>query len=108
VTRQSRQQDGRIQTAEPCLSGSDPVINGLEFNGNHLTFGLSDGHRVAIHLLFYPRLLDASELRRKNWKLVAGGKGVEWADIGEEISVTGLIALQEERHLVDTLDVLGS
>jgi hypothetical protein len=44
-------------------------------------------------------------LRRKNWKLIAGGKGVQWADIGEEISVTGLIALQEERHLVDTLDV---
>jgi hypothetical protein len=41
----------------------------------------------------------------KTGSWLPGGKGVQWADIGEEISVTGLIALQEERHLVDTLDV---
>jgi hypothetical protein len=104
VTRQSRQHDGRIQKAGSCLSGSDLVIKELEFNGNHVTFGLSDGHRVAIHLLLYPKLLDASELQRKSWKLIAGGKGVQWGDIGEDISLTGLLVLQEVRYLVDTLD----
>jgi hypothetical protein len=104
MTRQSRHQDGRIQKALSCLSRSDPVIKGVEFNGNHLTFCLSDGHRVAIHLLLYPKLLDASELQRKSWKLIAGGKEVQWADIGEDISVTGLLALQEVRYLVETLD----
>jgi hypothetical protein len=97
--------DGRIQKAESRSSCPDPVINRVEFSGNHLTFGLSDGHRVAIHLLFYPKLLDASELQRKSWKLVAGGKGVQWTNIGEDISVTGLLALQKVRHPVDTLDV---
>ena len=103
MIRQSRQQDGRIQKAGPRASLSDPVIKGIEFNGNHLTFSLSDGHRVAIHLLFYPKLIDASELQRKSWKLIAGGKGVQWSDIGEDISVTGLLALHEVRHL-HTLD----
>ena len=105
MTQQSRQQNGQIQKAGSSLSRSDPVIKGVEFKGNHLTFGLSDGHRVAIHLLLYPKLLDASELQRKSWKLIAGGSGVEWADIGEDISVTGLLALQAERYPVDTLDV---
>ena len=105
MARQSRQQDGRIRKTGSCVSRSDPVVKGVEFNGNHLTFGLSDGHRVAIHLLFYPKLLDASELQRKSWKLIAGGKEVHWADIGQDISVTGIIALQEERYLVDTWDV---
>jgi len=58
-----------------------------------------------MHLLFYPKLLDASELQRKSWKLIAGGKGVQWADIGEDISVTGLLGLQKVRYVVDTLDV---
>ena len=104
MTRQSRQQDGRIQKAVSGLSRSDPVIKGVEFNGNHLTFGLSDGHRVAIHLLLYPKLLDASELQRKAWKLIAGGKGIRWTDIGEYISVSRLLAFQEVRYLVETLD----
>ncbi|MBV9731218.1 MAG: DUF2442 domain-containing protein [Verrucomicrobia bacterium] len=105
MTRQSPQHDCRIQKAEPPGSLSGPVIKGVEFNGNHLTFGLSDGHRVAIHLLLYPKLLDASELQRKSWKLIAGGKGVQWADIDESISVAGLLALQKVRCLVDILDV---
>ena len=105
MTRQSPQFDCRNQKAGPRVSRSDPIIKGVEFNGNHLTFGMSDGHRVAIHLLLYPKLLDASELERKSWKLIAGGKGVHWSGIGEDISVTGLLALQNARRLVDTLDV---
>ena len=103
MTRQFPLPDCRNQKARPRASLSDPVIKGVEFNGNHLTFGLSDGHRVAIHLLFYPKLIDASESQRKSWKLVAGGKQVRWTDIGEGISVRGLLALHEVRHL-HTLD----
>jgi hypothetical protein len=102
VTRQSRHREGRIQNPGSCPSRADPVIEGVQFKGNHLTFALSDGRCVAIHLLSYPKLLDASELQRKNWKLVAGGKGMQWADIGEDISVTGLLAFHEVRCLVDT------
>ena len=104
MTRQSPLHDCQIQKAGLRASRSDPVIKEVEFNGNHLTFGLSDGHRVAIHLLLCPKLLDASELQRKNWKLIAGGEGIRWADIGEDISVTGLLAFREVRHLVGTLD----
>ena len=32
-------------------------------------------------------MLDASELERGNWKLLAGGKGIQWARIREDISV---------------------
>jgi hypothetical protein len=104
VTRQSPQPDCRNQKAAARASRSDPLIKGVEFNGNHLTFGLSDGHRVAIHLLLYPKLVDASELQRKSWTLIGGGRGVRWSDIGENISVAGLLALQRARCLAGTLD----
>jgi hypothetical protein len=104
VTRQSYLQDSRIVKSESHGSYRDPVIEGVAFKGNHLMFALSDGHSVAIHLLFYPRLLDASESERGNWNLIAGGRGITWGNIGEHISITGLLALRAERYPVDLLD----
>lgn len=105
MIRQARQKEGRFHKAGSRPFALAPVIERIEIKGNHLTFGLSDGHRVAVHLLLYPKLLDASELQRKSWNLIAGGKGVHWADINEDISVTGLLALQKVRRQVDPLDV---
>jgi hypothetical protein len=104
VTRESPQHHCGIQKTEARASFVDPVIKGVEFNGNHFTVGLSDGHFVAIHLLLYPKLLDASELQRKSWKLMAGGKEIRWTDIGEDISVTRLLAFREVHYRADTLD----
>jgi hypothetical protein len=105
MIRQTEQQEVRFHKAGSRPFALAPVIERVEIKGNHLTFGLSDGHRIAVHLLLYPKLLDASELQRKSWSLIAGGKGVYWADISESISVAGLLALQKVRRQVDTLDV---
>ena len=104
MTRQSYLQDRLIEKSESRRSSTVPVIEDVTFKGNHLTFDLSDGDSVAIHLLFYPRLSDASESERGNWKLIAGGKGIQWADIGEDISVAGLLALKAEPCPVHLLD----
>jgi hypothetical protein len=104
VTHQSRLQDGQIEESECLCSNPDLVIEGVVFKGNHLRFGLSDGHSVAIHLLLYPRLLDASESQRGNWKLVAGGKEIRWSEIGEDISIGALLAFKSERYRVNLLD----
>ncbi|MBV9877338.1 MAG: DUF2442 domain-containing protein [Verrucomicrobia bacterium] len=105
MIRQAGEKEGRFHQAASRFLALAPVVEQVEIKGNHLTFGLSDGNRVAVHLLLYPKLLDASELQRKSWNLIAGGKGVRWADIDENISVTGLLALQKVRRRVDTLDV---
>jgi hypothetical protein len=99
--RQSRETESR----PACL---DLVIEDVQFKGNHLAFSLSDRRTVNIHLLFFPGLLDASDSQRKNWKLIAGGESVIWSDLGEDISVTALLALQDGRYLADRSNGWGA
>ena len=104
MTRQSRFQDGRIGKTRFRHSSPIPVIEAVEFKGDYLMFGLSDGNAVAIHLLFCPLLSDASDSERRRWKLVAGGKRIQWPSIGKKISVKGLLSLRSERYAINLLD----
>jgi len=99
--RQSRETESR----PACL---DLVIEDIQFIGNHLAFSLSDRRTVNIHLLFFPALLDASDSQRNNWQLIAGGESVIWSELGEDISVTALLALQDGRYLADRLNGWGA
>jgi hypothetical protein len=104
MTRQSRFQDGRIGKTRFRHSGPIPVIEAVDFKSNYLMFSLSDGNSVAIHLLVYPWLSDASDLERRRWKVVAGGKGIRWPSIGKKISVKGLLSLRSERYAINLSD----
>ena len=104
MTRQSRFQDDRTDETRSRHPSPIPVIEAVEFKGDYLMFSLSDGNAVAIHLLVYPWLSDASDLQRRRWKVVAGGKRIRWPDIGENISVRGLLSLRVERYATNLLD----
>ena len=104
ITRQSRFQAGRIEKTRSRRSTPVLVIEAVDFKTNYLMFRLSDGNAVAIHLLVYPWLSDASDLQRRSWKLVAGGKGIQWPSIGKKISVKGLLSLRSERYAINLLD----
>jgi len=108
MTFQSRFQDGRTEQTRPRHSSPIPVIEAVEFKGDYLVFSLSDGNAVAIHLLFCPWLSDASDLERRRWKLVAGGKRIQWPSIGKKISVKGLLSLRVERYAINLLDAQWS
>jgi hypothetical protein len=41
---------------------------------------------------WYPRLAHASAGERKDWRLIAQGRGIHWQAIDEDISVEGLLA----------------
>jgi hypothetical protein len=104
ITRQSRFQAGRIEKTRSRRSTPVLVIEAVDFKTNYLMFSLSDGNAVAIHFLVYPWLSDASDLQRRSWKLVAGGKGIRWPSIGKKISVKGLLCLRSERCAINLLD----
>ena len=53
---------------------------------------LSDGRTVTAPLAWYPRLLHGTARERRNWRLIAGGEGVHWPDLDEDLSVEGLLA----------------
>jgi hypothetical protein len=56
-----------------------------------LSVDLSDGRTIAVPLAWYPRLLDGTPRERNRWRLIAGGEGIHWPDLDEDISVANLL-----------------
>ena len=50
-----------------------------------------DGRTIAVPLVWYPRLFDATPEQRGNWEICGGGYGIHWPDIDEDLSAEGLI-----------------
>ena len=45
-----------------------------------------------VPLLWFPRLVHGIPAERANWRLIAGGEGIHWPNLDEDISVNGLLA----------------
>ena len=56
-----------------------------------LTVVLDDGRTVSVPLVWFPRLLNATQKRRKAWEFIGGGIGIHWEAIDEDISVASLL-----------------
>jgi hypothetical protein len=61
------------------------------FKNLQMIVRLDDGREIAIPIDWFPRLRDASDQQRNNWRLVGGGEGIHWEDIDEDILVEGLL-----------------
>lgn len=57
-----------------------------------LTAELVDGRRLSVPLVWFPRLLRASNEQRAKWELLGDGEGIHWSLIDEDLSVDGLLA----------------
>ena len=68
-----------------------PVAVGVDCTERSLEVSLSDGRTLSVPLVWFPGLAVASPDQRRNWRLVARGKGISWEDLGEDISVEGLL-----------------
>lgn len=56
-----------------------------------LVVDLIDGRSISAPLVWYPRLLHGTPGERNNWRLIAGGEGIHWPDLDEDLSVEGII-----------------
>ncbi|MEM7734396.1 MAG: DUF2442 domain-containing protein [Deinococcota bacterium] len=56
-----------------------------------LVFILSDGRKLSVPLVWFPRLLTASHTQRQHYEFIGGGEGIHWPDVDEDISVAGLL-----------------
>lgn len=52
---------------------------------------LADGRTISAPLAWYPRLFDARPAQRAVWRRCAGGYGIHWPEIDEDLSVEGLL-----------------
>ena len=69
-----------------------PFAIDVNITEDTLSVDLSDGRTISTPLGWFPRLEQADEEERRNWKLIGKGSGIHWEDIDEDISVEGLIS----------------
>lgn len=69
-----------------------PLAQSVEITEDTLRVDLSDGRTISAPLAWYPRLLHATPEERREWRLIAGGRGIHWQAVDEDISVQGLLA----------------
>ena len=63
----------------------------VEFVGDSIRVALTDGREISAPLEWFPRLRDASDSQRLNWRLIGHGEGVHWPDLDEDVSVNALL-----------------
>jgi hypothetical protein len=67
------------------------AVRDVRLSEDTLSVDLVDGRTIAVPLVWYPRLLDATPEQRKNWQIVGAGYGIHWPDVDEDLSSEGLL-----------------
>jgi hypothetical protein len=70
---------------------SPPYAVDVALAEDALRVTLSDGETLRVPLSLFPRLRDATPAQRLHWRLIAGGVGIHWDDLDEDLSVDGLL-----------------
>lgn len=73
------------------VASSEAVGVDVACSNDALTVVLDDGRTVSVPLVWFPRLLNATEKQRKEWEFIGGGVGVHWEEIDEDISIASLL-----------------
>jgi hypothetical protein len=58
---------------------------------------LTDGRVLSVPIIWFPTLREATPEQRANYEIGAGGRGLHWPDIDEDLSVAGLMSGGDER-----------
>ncbi len=69
----------------------DPRVDDVKISEDRLEVTLRDGRRISAPLAWFPRLQTATDADRAVWEVCAGGYGIHWPRIDEDLSVDGLL-----------------
>jgi hypothetical protein len=64
---------------------------GVSFTKTAVHFVLADGREISAPLEWFPKLRDASDADRHQWRFIGNGIGVHWPSIDEDIAVKTLM-----------------
>jgi hypothetical protein len=70
------------------------LATNVHVTNDTLSVELTDGRMIAVPLGWYPRLTHGTVKEREAWRLIAGGRGIHWTDLDEDISVANLLTGQ--------------
>ena len=83
---------GRHGMNTSAIEISLPVAETVTVTEDTLTVELSDGRSLSVPLAWFPRLVHATPVERRGWRLIGRGHGIHWEKLDEDISVEGLLA----------------
>jgi hypothetical protein len=69
----------------------EPKAVSVEFGKDSLVVHIADGRVISAPLEWFPKLREAGQKQRKNWRLIANGVGINWPELDEDISVEALL-----------------
>jgi hypothetical protein len=70
---------------------TDERVANVRCTDDDLIVDLMDGRTISAPLAWYLRLLQATPEQRVHWRTCAGGYGIHWPDIDEDLSTEGLL-----------------
>lgn len=71
---------------------AEPLAQSVKMTEAELIVTLVDGRVLSTPLVWFPRLMTASQESRADYQLLGNGEGIHWPDVDEDISVAGLLA----------------
>jgi hypothetical protein len=71
--------------------GNPALAKSVSFKAGRIYVLLEDGREIGVPVGWFPRLERASEGQRENYRLIAGGLGIRFPDLDEDISVERLL-----------------
>jgi hypothetical protein len=76
-----------------AISSLSALARGVTFADGRMRVELQDGRELSVPLAWFPRLRDASDEERADWRLIGDGEGLHWERLDEDISVPRLLGL---------------
>ena len=71
----------------------DAAAVDLAVTDERLVVTLADGRELSAPLAWCPRLLEATEAQRQNWRFIGRGQGIHWPEVDEDVSVASLLRM---------------
>jgi hypothetical protein len=84
------------------VTSSEALAVDVSCSSEELTVVLDDGRTVSVPLMWFPRLLNATDKQKKEWEFIGGGIGIHWEEIDEDISVASLLRPDKFMRLANT------
>jgi hypothetical protein len=66
-------------------------VKDVSFGDDAFCVEMLDGRSISVPYAWFPRLLHATADQRADWQTCAGGFGIHWPQIDEDLSTEGLL-----------------
>ncbi len=67
------------------------LAQSIEFSDEMMHVALTDGRVISVPLVWFPTLRAATPEQRAGYRIGAGGSGLHWPELDEDLSVAGLL-----------------